>query len=442
MPQLPTRPPLTGRINAQNPLTRGLVFAWAPGFSLQDFTTGKPLTLASVGSTTPNGSINIGRATRDRYTINTPISGGGSVSFLAVSEQYTANDGISFGAMNLAGSNEHIKFSGAMYVGPFGTSRYVSAATNPESLTDPYTYSGSIRSGVTNGTKIWCNSRLLFTGTVTTSPPAQLGLLRHSSNSATSAPLDEGYLWLIWNRALSDEEMRRAQENPWQVLETTKLATSWLPMFSVGGGATGTLSATLGALTSAATGTVQVRGASTQTLGALTSASSGTVAVVGSSSNTLGALTSTSAGTVAVVGTASNTLGALTLSSAGTTATGPVGTLSATLGSLTSSAAGTVQVRGTSTQTLGELTSASAGAVRVAGSLSATLGALTLAGGNLNASTGGLSATLDGLTVVAVGTAPLVWTVQTPANASWAAQSSSGSWVVQSVTASSWVLVA
>lgn len=122
-------------------------------------------------------------------------------------------------------------------------------------------------------------------------------------------------------------------------------------------GVTGTVSATLAAMTASAAATVALAGAAAVTLAALTTAATGTVALAGAASPTLAAVTTSAAGTVALTGAASVTLGAVTLS-----------------------AAGAVALVGTTSSTLGAVTSSAAGAVALAGSLSATLAAVTLSG--------------------------------------------------------------
>jgi hypothetical protein len=106
-------------------------------------------------------------------------------------------------------------------------------------------------------------------------------------------------------------------------------------------GRTGTLSATLGAATLAATGTVALKGTLTKTLGALTSAATGTVALQGTLSKTLGALSLAATGelTSSGSGTLTQILGAATLAATGTVAL--AGNVSATLGALTLAATAT-----------------------------------------------------------------------------------------------------
>ena len=82
-------------------------------------------------------------------------------------------------------------------------------------------------------------------------------------------------------------------------------------------GVTGTLAATLGAVTSAAAGAIAIVGAASATLGAATSSAAGVVPVAGALSRTLGAVTTTAAGIVAVAGSASPSLGAISLVSVG-----------------------------------------------------------------------------------------------------------------------------
>lgn len=161
----------------------------------------------------------------------------------------------------------------------------------------------------------------------------------------------------------------------------------------------GDLDATLGPLTSSATGTVLITGTASNTLGALTLSGTGAVAIVGTADNTLGALTLSATGGAFVTGSADITLGDATLSGTGTVLV--TGSLSSTLGELSASSTGTVLVAGSSDVTLGALTLSGAGAVAISGALDATLGTLTLTATGTNGSgglTGTLSATLGALT--------------------------------------------
>lgn len=73
----------------------------------------------------------------------------------------------------------------------------------------------------------------------------------------------------------------------------------------IDGRANGVLAATLGALTSTATGTVQVKGTASVTLGSITTTATGAVKIQGALAKTLGALTVAGAGTVTTPGATS-----------------------------------------------------------------------------------------------------------------------------------------
>jgi len=90
------------------------------------------------------------------------------------------------------------------------------------------------------------------------------------------------------------------------------------------GPVTGTLNATLGALTVSATGTLGAvnNGALSATLGALTATSTATIRIAGQATVTLGSLSVVSAARLTISGQAAVTLGALTLSA---TALAPLG---------------------------------------------------------------------------------------------------------------------
>jgi hypothetical protein len=165
---------------------------------------------------------------------------------------------------------------------------------------------------------------------------------------------------------------------------------------------TGSLSQTLGSLTSSAAGQVEIAGAVAVTLGALTSSVAGTVDITGQGSPTLGALTSSAAGAVAIEGEASPTLEALTVSAAGGLEI--QGALSQTLGALTLSATGGADaITGELSQTLGALTSSATGQLEIAGELSKSLGSLAVSATGQLEIQGQLAGTLDALTGAGAG---------------------------------------
>jgi hypothetical protein len=172
---------------------------------------------------------------------------------------------------------------------------------------------------------------------------------------------------------------------------------------------TGTTSATLGAVTGSATGTVASTGSATPTLGAVTAATDVDVAIVGATAATLGAVTSSSDVDALIAGSTTATLDAATLAASGTvTEAGITGTLDATLGSLTGSGAGVVLVAGTGTPSLEALTLESTGGLAVAATLTGTLGVLASTADGDVIVVGQTAAPLGVATLTAEGAAAVV----------------------------------
>jgi hypothetical protein len=232
MPPVPSRPGNLAPALSKDPLTRGLVFAWAPGFPLVDFAGGRVLTQTGAAGITPaGGGRMVGAFTEKKYTVNCPVSGS-AVSWYVASRQSTANDSTVMGAMNNAGLNEHLKFSGTAYLGPFSANRWASSAYSDD-LLKPYSYTGIMRSGVASGSRVWVNRTLIATSNQTLSFPAQIGLNRASSVSPATTIYDMANLWLIWDRALSDFEMAAVRHDPWRVIART----NYLPNIVTAGAA-------------------------------------------------------------------------------------------------------------------------------------------------------------------------------------------------------------
>jgi hypothetical protein len=152
----------------------------------------------------------------------------------------------------------------------------------------------------------------------------------------------------------------------------------------------GELSSTLAAVTSSATGTLEIAGAATPALADLVLSSTATI------SGTQEGVLNTS-------------LAALTLSS--TVAIETFGYFEVALDALTLSTVALVDLEGTLTATLGALTTESVIARNFDGALTATLGALTLQSVNIAGVTGSVATTLGALTLQAVESGP-PWPVQ------------------------------
>ena len=211
-------------------------------------------------------------------------------------------------------------------------------------------------------------------------------------------------------------------------------------------GATGTLSATLGAATASATGTVAVNGTLSATLAAATLAGSGQVQVTGALAATLADATLSATGTITNItatGTADITLGAATLSAAGQVQAS--GTASVTLADATLSAAGTVAISGTLAVTLSDATLSATGTVanagEVSGTLSVTLESATLSAAGAVAIAGAAGITLESATNAASGNVAIAGT----GNITLAAATLSATGIVSSYpenfeTESSWLI--
>ena len=153
--------------------------------------------------------------------------------------------------------------------------------------------------------------------------------------AGTATTQTAGVAMAAWGVGASSAALREAlRENPWALFERRSI---WVPVSAPASGGTGTLSTTLDALTSSATGSLAISGSASVTLGTLTASATGTLAITGTAGVTLDALTSAATGVHDTIsGSASITLDALT--SSGTGALAISGTLSQTLAALTVSA--------------------------------------------------------------------------------------------------------
>jgi hypothetical protein len=251
-----------------------------------------------------------------------------------------------------------------------------------------------------------------------------------------------GYWWQ--GRALRAGEIAEVSADPFALIRPRRVAYF---VDAGGGAASGTLAATLGALTASASATNTATGITpdhagngsgrpvagdtlsavatsrnnpaaslSSTLGALTvsaTATSSSSAASGSLSATLGTLTLSATATNRFTGSLTSTLGTLTVSASATSVNNPSGTLAATLGAVTLSGAATATTPGNAagslSATLGTLAASATATSRnnPAGTLAATLGALTASASATStggASSASLSSTLGALTLSASAT--------------------------------------
>lgn len=150
----------------------------------------------------------------------------------------------------------------------------------------------------------------------------------------------------------------------------------------VSSGFTGTIAATLPALTGSASGTITFSGTATTTLPALSGAATGWVEATGAGVATLPSLTASAQGAITFTGAATATLPALTADASGTFAeAGAVtGTAAATLPALTATASGLLTFTGTVQAILPALNADLSGWAQVTGDIAATLPSLTASG--------------------------------------------------------------
>lgn len=148
----------------------------------------------------------------------------------------------------------------------------------------------------------------------------------------------------------------------------------------------GSLTATLGAATLAATGTLPITGSATVTLNSATVSATGSLPIVGALTATLAAATVAGAGSLPITGAATVTLDAATLSATGTI--GSFATLAVTLDAATLTATGTLPIVGSATVTLSAATLAGTGALPIVATLTAMLSTATLSATGTGSDTG------------------------------------------------------
>lgn len=127
---------------------------------------------------------------------------------------------------------------------------------------------------------------------------------------------------------------------PQQLFNLNRLPVALYPT-AAPSGITGTVSATLGAVSLSAAGETVVSGSTSSTLGAVTLAAAGQTDIAGASSSTLGAVTLSASAAAAIDGALSSTLGAVAINADGSTAI--EGLVAATLGAVGLSASGNVE---------------------------------------------------------------------------------------------------
>ncbi len=344
-------------IDWSNPITRGLRAA-VSGTGAYDFVTKKSLPYAGAYSVTTQQGIahkcNAVAITTPQY-IELPFELSGTLSVHAVvsrdatvgtdsskvAELVTnrTNFAATFWELNLG--------NGFGAVGDYGKPRF---STNAVGIGSIYV-NGALTTGNNPSDAILNNGQFYNITAVASSGATSSGsgktwLLGARTAAANYYSLNgRAPLILLFDRAISESEVRSISQNPWQIFKPISRRI-FVPVAAGGGDVTGTFSATEVAETLSASGGIIVGGASSITEAVETASASGSVAIGATSSITETAETLSASGTVdsGVVGTASISEAAETASASGAVAVG--GTASITQAAQTLTAAGSIQITG------------------------------------------------------------------------------------------------
>lgn len=394
-------------IDWDNPITRGLVFAYIPGVG--DITRHVKTVANPRGAA---GRLGMHTAPLNaapfpefgvRKIVGTPFSVvvvgtfASAASFTApILSQFGGNGGWKFG-VNSSGNIGYTHYG----VADYNTAVAISG------------FSGSI--GMTGGAS---TSARFFKGGEFREALAVGGISavgsdgnysigsRATSSDALSASTVA--LVLCFERALTDTEHASLAANPWQVVidqdEEDELLYSQV---AATGGVNGTGSITFGSISGASAGTATVSAASNSTLGGI--ATSGAIAArsSGTSATTLGAVSAAGMAAALVSAASATSLNALPVASAGTTTT--VGSGAIAIGQLSTAAAGGAQVSVASSSTFDGLSVSGAGTSPSAGangSASITLGALSASSAGAAPAAAAAEINLSGIAIAASGGAP------------------------------------
>lgn len=124
------------------------------------------------------------------------------------------------------------------------------------------------------------------------------------------------------NLGVATVEGSGALSATWTVNASGKPVHAAIAYEAVSSAITGTLSATLDAITLSSSGAVAIAGTASATLGEVTLSAAGALSIAGTASASLGDVTLSAAGALALAGTLSATLGAVTLTATGGNAIG------------------------------------------------------------------------------------------------------------------------
>lgn len=254
-----TPPSSAVQVNRGNPIARGLQRAWFASTGI-DHVSGIPAVNSSTTHNVP-GQNQLGATLRcsgaqsmESYTVPhiTAMDGGSEFTVFAVS---TTNSGAERPLAGVWGASGARQFYLAINSSRNPLVAVTNGATNRIETANLTTVPAGVRVTVAGGwrssgdtCRIWVNGSPV-TGTrsgsaisamPTVSNPVSIAAQGPGASVALSGDIE---LVLIFNRLLSDAEIRSLSDNPYQILRPAN-DRLWLDVVAGGGGVTGTLAAT------------------------------------------------------------------------------------------------------------------------------------------------------------------------------------------------------
>lgn len=398
------QPKYARRINQGNPLARGIVLAYLPYAVLPyEIARGRQATLSTASDfpVLEGGQIgqsavwySTGNATSMYYARDTLLepaqsltaiafvkrigtvanfarpfgkthSNGGSAPFLSYDVEYNSGGG----GQNLVRAN--IALAGSIV----GTTDYNTIDSTRLHMIG-VRYNGASVNLLYNGRQVLSQAG---TGNITydTTTSGNFIVGGAASNSTLSEWSGHNYVTIVWNRALTDDEVATFYDNPWQVFGPQVVQEYFGAVFA---GNIGGANEALQAITEQSAGRTGVVGQVSEALQALSDTSTGRTGAVGRATEALQAITEQAYGftQVNVTGFAADALQSITESSTGLT--GARGIAREAFQSLAESATGTVTsnaVQGYASEALQSITENSTGRTGVRGIASESLQAMT-----------------------------------------------------------------
>ena len=207
----------------------------------------------------------------------------------------------------------------------------------------------------------------------------------------------------VWGAAKDDALIEAHDEAPYFFLRSTGRRT-YFDVPAAGG--TGVLSQSIGDITLASAGALQIKGSASQSIGAITLASTGTLRLLGILDVTIGAITLSSTGAVQIKGTLGpSSIGDIAIAATGSLTQAGSGSLAQPIGDITLTATGVLPIAGTASMNIGAVTLSADGALLIKGTLAQPIGDIGLSaqGAGAQVITGALAQSIGTITLGATG---------------------------------------